>query len=137
MDNTCSVEYLDHVGIAVHDIRSALSFFEKLFGICSGEIVDLPDQGVRASLLSVGQTRLELLEASFPESSVGRFLEKRGEGLHHIAFNVKNISASLRQLSKEKITLIDQEPREGLSGMIAFLHPKSMHGILTELVQTV
>ena len=96
----------------------------------------MEDQGVRATLIEVGQTRLELLEPTSPESGVGRFIERRGEGLHHLAFNVTDISGKLQTLRTLGVDLIDQTPREGLSGTIAFVHPRSVFGILTELVES-
>ena len=136
MNEVCTVQYIDHVGAAVKDLDAAVKLFRDIFQIQPGEIKELPDQGVRATLLLVGQTRLELLQPLSPESPVGRFLERRGEGLHHLAFHVDNVAEKLGNLSDRKIELIDREPREGLSGIIAFIHPRSVHGILTELVQT-
>ena len=136
MNDACTVQYLDHVGVVVRDLEAALKTFQEVFEMPPGEIRELPDQGVRATLLAVGQTRLELLEPLSAESPVGRFLERRGEGLHHLAFHVDNVSEKLKVLSDRGFDLVDKEPREGLSGIIAFVHPRSVHGILTELVQT-
>jgi len=132
----CTVNYIDHVGVAVKDIEAALAFFNKVFDVPDAEIVLMEDQGVRATLIEVGQTRLELLEPTGPESGVGRFIERRGEGLHHLAFNVTDISGKLQTLQTLGVDLIDQTPREGLSGTIAFVHPRSVFGILTELVES-
>lgn len=123
------------MGVAVKDIRAALAFFEKVFDVPDAEVVVMEDQGVRACLIEVGQTRLELLEPTSPESGVGRFIERRGEGLHHLALNVTDISGKLQLLQTLGIDLIDQTPREGLSGTIAFVHPRSVFGVLTELVE--
>ena len=101
------------------------------------EVKELEDQGVRAALISVGQTRLELLQPTGPETPVGRFIERRGEGLHHLAFNVKDVAAGLEAVKSQGLQVIDEAPREGLSGLIAFIHPRSVHGVLTELVQSV
>ena len=136
MNATCTVEYIDHVGVAVKDLELALKFFEEIFEIPTMEIKELPDQGVRAVLLPVGQTRLELLQPLSADSPVGRFLNSRGEGLHHLAFHVDNVAEKLEILGQKGIELVDREPRPGLSGIIAFVHPRSVHGILTELVQT-
>ena len=133
---TCTVEYIDHVGVAVKDIEEAMAFFHQTFGVAPSQVTELPEQGVKATLLTVGQTRLELLQPLGPETPVGRFLESRGEGLHHLAFHVANVSEDLAALNSKGLRLIDQKPREGLSGLIAFIHPRSVHGILTELVQT-
>jgi len=133
----CTVNYIDHVGVAVNDIEAALAFFKKVFDVPDAKIELMEDQGVRATLIEVGQTRLELLEPTGPESGVGRFIERRGEGLHHLAFNVTDISGKLKTLQTLGVDLIDQTPREGLSGTIAFVHPRSVFGILTELVENV
>ncbi|MAN94704.1 MAG: methylmalonyl-CoA epimerase [SAR202 cluster bacterium] len=136
MTEVCTVNYIDHVGVAVKDIEAVLAFFNKVFDVPDAEIVLMEDQGVRATLIEVGQTRLELLEPTGPESGVGRFIERRGEGLHHLAFNVTDISGKLQTLQTLGVDLIDQTPREGLSGTIAFVHPRSVFGILTELVES-
>jgi methylmalonyl-CoA/ethylmalonyl-CoA epimerase len=135
-NNACTAQYVDHVGIAVRDIEAAMKSFQDAFQIPPGVIEELANQGVRATLLPIGQTRLELLEPLTPESPVGRFIERRGEGLHHLALHVENLADSLTSLSAAGLELIDKEPRPGLSGIIAFVHPRSVHGILTELVQT-
>ncbi len=135
MIESCTVNYIDHVGLAVKDIHAALSLFQDVFGAPPAEITDLPDQGVRATLIQVGQTRLELLEPLSPDSPVGRFIEQRGEGLHHLALNVSDIAGKLKILEARELRLIDKEPREGLSGTIAFVHPSSVFGVLTELVE--
>ena len=134
MTEVCTVNYIDHVGVAVKNIDTALAFFKKVFDVPDADIELMEDQGVRACLIEVGQTRLELLEPTGPESGVGRFIERRGEGLHHLAFNVTDISGKLQTLQTLGVDLIDQTPREGLSGTIAFVHPRSVFGILTELV---
>ena len=136
MTDVCTVNYIDHVGVAVKNIDTALAFFKKVFDVPDTHIGLMEDQGVRACLIEVGQTRLELLEPTGPESGVGRFIERRGEGLHHLAFNVTDISGKLQTLQTLGVDLIDQTPREGLSGTIAFVHPRSVFGILTELVES-
>ena len=136
MNDACTVEYIDHVGVAVHDLEATMQFFQDVFQIAPGEIKELADQGVKATLLAVGETRLELLQPLSPDSPVGSFLQRRGEGLHHLAFHVDNIAEKLEILDAKGLQLIDKAPRPGLSGIIAFVHPKSAHGILTELVQT-
>ena len=136
MTEVCTVNYIDHVGVAVKDIEAVLAFFNKVFDVPDAEIVLMEDQGGRATLIEGGQTRLELLEPTGPESGVGRFIERRGEGLHHLAFNVTDISGKLQTLQTLGVDLIDQTPREGLSGTIAFVHPRSVFGILTELVES-
>ena len=137
MDEACKVEYIDHIGIAVKDIDIAMGFFKEVFGVELGEVSDISDQGVRATLIAIGQTRLELLQPLHSDTTVGRFIEKRGEGLHHLAFNVANVDESLSTLDSKGINLLDKSPREGLSGLIAFIHPKSTYGVLTEIVQSI
>jgi methylmalonyl-CoA/ethylmalonyl-CoA epimerase len=137
LTEVCTVNYIDHVGVAVKDIEAALAFFKKVFDVPDAEIVLMEDQGVMATLIEVGQTRLELLEPTSPETGVGKFIERRGEGLHHLAFNVTDIAGKLQTLQTLGVDLIDPTPREGLSGTIAFVHPRSVFGILTELVESV
>ena len=136
MTQTCTVNYIDHVGVAVQDIHAALEFFRQVFNLPAATVVELPDQGVRAVLIQVGQTRLELLQPLADDTPVGRFIQRRGEGLHHLAFNVSDLSGKLTILEGRGLQLIDRQPREGLSGAIAFVHPRSVFGILTELVES-
>lgn len=130
----CAVDYIDHVGIAVKDLDAALQLFSGVFGAAMPEIRELADQGVRGALVAVGQTRLELLEPTAADTPIGRFIERRGEGLHHLAFYVRDLPGKLQIAADWGLQLIDREPREGLSGDIAFIHPRSVFGILTELV---
>ena len=132
----CTFDYIDHVGIAVYELEETLSFFQEIFGAPEAQMVELPDQGVKACLVAVGQTRLELLQPLSPDTAVARFLERHGEGLHHLALHVDNVRQRLEALDSRGLELIDHEPRPGLSGTIAFVHPRSVHGILTELVET-
>ena len=131
----CAVDYIDHVGIAVRDLEAALELFSSVFGAPRPEIKELADQGVRGALVPVGQTRLELLEPTAADTPIGRFIERRGEGLHHLAFYVDNLPGKLQIVADRGLQLIDRESREGLSGDIAFIHPNSVFGILTELVE--
>lgn len=135
MTEVCAVNYIDHIGVAVNDIHAACAFFTANFGAPDADVVELDDQGVRACLIAVGQTRLELLEPLSPESAVARFIARRGEGLHHLALNVGDLAGKLQILAANGLSLIDSEPRHGLSGAIAFVHPRSVFGILTELVE--
>ena len=136
MAETCTVNYIDHVGVAVKDIDAALKLFQEVFGTPPAEVEELADNGVRATLIQVGQTRLELLEPLSEESAVGKFIQRRGEGLHHLALNVNDISSKLEVLKTLGVRLVDQEPRKGLSGSIAFVHPSSVFSVLTELVES-
>ncbi len=132
----CRINYIDHVGVAVQDIHVALELFQRVFGTPPAQVQELADQGVRATLIQVGQTRLELLEPLGEDTPVGRFIQRRGEGLHHLAFNVSDLPGKLTVLEQQGLQLVDREPREGLSGNIAFVHPRSLLGILTELVES-
>ena len=136
MSETCTVNYIDHVGVAVEDIYAALEFFQQVFDTPLAQVQELADQGVRAALVQVGQTRLELLEPTSPDSAVGRFIQRRGQGLHHLALNVSGIQEKLDLLDRRGLRLVDKQPRQGLSGNIAFVHPSSVFGVLTELVQS-
>lgn len=137
MEPSCTARYIDHIGIAVRDLDAAMKLFQELFNVPTAEPQNIPDQKVRAVLLPIGQSRLELLEPLEADSSVGRFLENRGEGLHHLAFNVEDVGESLDALGRQGVRLVDLVPREGLSGIIGFIHPAAVHGVLTELVQSV
>ena len=136
MSDVCTVNYIDHVGVAVKDINEALKVFQDLFGTQPSPVEELADQGVLATLIQVGETRLELLQPLSDDSTVGRFIERRGEGLHHLALNVSDIGGKLALLEAKGVSLVDREPREGLSGTIAFIHPRSVFGVLTELVES-
>jgi methylmalonyl-CoA/ethylmalonyl-CoA epimerase len=135
LSETCTVNYIDHIGVAVKNIEAALELFQRVFGAPTAKVEDLADQGVRATLIQIGQTRLELLEPLAEDTAVGRFIERRGEGLHHLALNVSDISGKLKILEAQGFQLVDREPREGLSGTIAFIHPSAVFGVLTELVE--
>jgi methylmalonyl-CoA/ethylmalonyl-CoA epimerase len=131
----CTINHIDHVGVAVRDLQAALELFQRVFGAPPSDVAELSDQGVRATLIQVGQTRLELLEPLAENTPVGRFIARRGEGLHHLAFNVGDLPGKLRILEAQGLELVDRQPREGLSGRVAFIHPRSVLGILTELVE--
>ncbi len=131
----CTVDYVDHVGIAVNDIDAALKLFQEVFGAPPAEVKRLDDQGIRGALVQVGQTRLELMEPTGPDTTIGRFIERRGPGLHHLAFYVTDLPGKIQIADELGLELIDREPREGLSGDIAFIHPRSVFGVLTELVE--
>ena len=136
MPNQCTINHIDHIGIAVKNIEQSAAFFTSIFGVPKPTISEILDQQVKATLIEIGQTRIELLEATNDDSPVGRFISSKGEGLHHLALNVDSISDKLETLKELNIDLIDQSPREGLSGTIAFIHPKSVFGVLTELVES-
>ena len=131
----CTAQQLNHVCIAVRDIEATIAFYTETFGLGPVTVEDMPDQGIRACLMTVGSSQLELIEPTEPDGPIARFIERRGEGLHHVAFEVENIIEQLQRLQDRGVELIDKEPREGLAGTIAFLHPKATRGVLIELVQ--
>jgi len=128
---------LDHVGIAVRDLVAALAFYRDSLGLEIEKSEDVVSQRVRAHFIPVGESKLELLEATTPDSPIARYLEKRGPGLHHITLRVENIQAALDQLKSRGVRLIDEQPRRGVEGaLVAFIHPSSAGGVLVELKQT-
>lgn len=130
------LEKIYHLGYAVEDIEAATRFYEKHFGVRVGEPEEVEEQGIVATMFEVGESMIELVQPTRPDSSVGKFLEKRGEGFHHVAFQVRDLEASLRELKENGVELIDEEPRIGAGGTrMAFLHPRGAHGVLTELVE--
>ncbi|RPH55519.1 MAG: methylmalonyl-CoA epimerase, partial [Acidobacteria bacterium] len=125
---------LDHIGIAVSDVRAALAFFRDGLGLEVDAPEEVPSQHVRAHFVPVGDSSLELLEATAPQSPIARFLERRGPGLHHITLRVDDIGAALGHLRARGVRLIDEQPRMGAEGaLVAFVHPSSAHGVLVEL----
>jgi len=130
------VKKVDHIGIAVKNLDEALKFYEEVLGIkCIGtEIVE--EQKVKTAFLPVGDTEIELLEATDEDSPIAKFIEKKGEGIQHIAYRVDDIERALEEVREKGIRLIDEKPRKGAGGAkIAFLHPKSTYGVLIELCE--
>ncbi len=126
---------IDHIGIAVKNLEEAVKTFESL-GLKVKEIEEVKEQKVKVAMLPVGESRIELLEATAEDSAIAKFIANRGEGIHHIAINVENIEKSLENARKAGIKLIDEKPRIGAGGKkVAFLHPKSVHGVLLEFVE--
>lgn len=126
---------IHHLGVAVDDLDSALETYERLFGAEVEHQATIDGQGVRAVSLRIGDGRVELLEALGQDTPVGRFLAKRGPGMHHVAYEVNDLRATLAELTREGAELIDREPRAGLFGLeVAFVHPDSVHGVLSEVV---
>ncbi len=125
---------IDHIGIAVTDLEAALKFYRDALGLEPGAPEDVPSQKVRVRFLPVGQSALELLEATAPDSPVARYVEKRGPGIHHLTLRVDDIEATLARLRERGVKLIDETPRPGAEGArIAFVHPSSTGGVLIEL----
>ncbi|GAB4325097.1 MAG: methylmalonyl-CoA epimerase [Bacteroidales bacterium] len=126
--------HIEHIGIAVRSLDEAIPFYEKLLGSECYAIEEVADQKVRTAFFRVGEVKIELLEPTGPESPVAGFIEKKGEGIHHIAFAVNDAGAALSQAAEAGIRLIDEKPRKGAEGLeIGFLHPKSTMGVLMEL----
>lgn len=131
-----NLSHIEHIGIAVKSLEISIPYWEKVFGLKCYAIEEVADQRVRTAFFQVGQTKIELLESTDPEGPVGKFIEKKGEGVHHIAFAVKDIENALAETAASGIQLIDQQPRKGAEGLsIGFLHPKSTFGVLTELCE--
>ena len=129
------IKKVNHIAIVVHNIEEALQVYEGALGLELAEVKEMPEQAVRIAFLPVGESEIELVEPLTAESGVARFLEKRGEGLHHICLEVDDIEAALQDLAAQGIRLIDEQPRQGAHGRVAFLHPKSAHGVLIELIE--
>lgn len=128
---------INHVGIATKGIDEALKFWSDALGLENVHTEIVEDQKVKVAMLPIGESRIELLEPTSEDSPISKFLEKRGGGIHHIAVEVDDIAASLKQLKSEGMRLIDQEPRIGAEGcLVAFVHPAAAGGVLLELVQT-
>lgn len=128
------VSKIDHLGIAVHSIAAARVFYEQVLGLVCEGIEEVPSQGVRTAFFAVGDTHIELLEPMGPDSPVARFLEKHGEGFHHIGYHSDALESDLEQARTQGCRLINTSPVAGAGGKkIAFLHPKSTHGVLTEI----
>ncbi|AAL82072.1 methylmalonyl-CoA epimerase [Pyrococcus furiosus DSM 3638] len=126
---------IDHVGIAVKNLEEAIKIWEGL-GLKVEEIEEVPDQKVRVAVIKIGESRIELLEATSEDSPIAKFIEKRGEGIHHIALGVEGIEKKLEELKEKGYRLIDEKPRIGAGGAkIAFIHPKSVTGVLLELCE--
>ena len=126
---------IHHLGVAVADLDEAVATYERLLGARLEHRELVPDQGVEAASLRVGEGRVELLASLGEETPVGRFLAKRGPGMHHVAYEVENVGEALGELAAEGAELIDERPRRGMFGLeVAFVHPDSMHGVLAEIV---
>ena len=127
---------IDHIGIATEHLEDGLAIWRDALGLTVQETEEVAEQRVRVAMLPIGDTRVELLEPTTPDSAVGKFLAKRGPGIHHIAVEVEDINAALAELKSKGARLIDEKPRIGAGGcLVAFVHPTSTHGVLLELVQ--
>jgi methylmalonyl-CoA/ethylmalonyl-CoA epimerase len=128
-----NISHIEHIGIAVKSIEEHLTFYEKVLGLKCYNIEEVADQKVKTAFLKAGQTKIELLEPTSEESAIAKFIEKRGEGIHHIAYSVPDVQAALDEAAAKGVQLIDKAPRGGAEGLrIAFMHPKSTGSVLTE-----
>ena len=127
---------IEHIGIAVKDLEVSNVLFEKLFGAAPYKFEEVVSEGVKTSFFMVGESKIELLEATNPESPIAKFIDKKGEGIHHIAFAVEDIKAEIERLKAEGFVFISEEPKDGADNkLVVFLHPKSTNGVLVELCQ--
>ncbi len=127
---------IHHLGYAVEDVEAASLFYKKNFGVLPGEPEFVEEQGIVATMFRVGESRVELVQPTCPDSPVGKFLARRGEGFHHVAYQVDDLEAVLARLQSNGVELVDEKPRIGAGGTrMAFVHPKDTFGVLTELVE--
>jgi methylmalonyl-CoA epimerase len=126
---------IDHIGIVVRDIQEALNVYEAALGLPLREVVDVPDDKVRVAFLPVGESNVELVQPIGADTGTARFLEKHGEGVHHICIEVEDLDEALGRLKASGVVLIDEVPRRGAHGQVAFVHPRGAHGVLVELVE--
>ena len=129
---------IEHIGIAVKDLKNSNELFKKLFGEPHYKIEEVVSEGVNTSFFRIGDNKIELLEGTHPNSPISKFIEKRGEGIHHIAFDVDDIEFEINRLEKEGFTVLNKSPKKGADNKhVAFLHPKSTNGVLIELCQDI
>ena len=125
--------HIEHIGIAVTNLDESIAYYQNVMGLKCYALEEVADQRVRTAFFKVGDTKIELLESTDPQGPIGKYIEKKGPGIHHLAFAVDNVAESLKHAEKEGVRLIDQSPRKGAEGLkIGFLHPKSTFGVLTE-----
>ncbi len=130
------LSHIEHIGIAVKNLEESIRFYEDVLGLVCYAIEEVKDQKVKTAFFMLGQTKIELLESTDPEGPIGKFIEKKGQGVHHLAFAVEGIEKSLEKMQEKGVQLIDKTPRKGAEGLdIAFLHPKSTNGVLMEFCE--
>lgn len=130
------LSHIEHIGIAVSNLDDSIQYYENILGLTCYAVEEVKDQKVKTAFFQIGQTKIELLESTDPEGPIGKFIEKKGEGIHHIAFAVNKLEDALKEAQEKGVRLIDQKPRKGAEGLdIAFLHPKSTGSVLTELCE--
>ncbi|HKL33097.1 MAG TPA: methylmalonyl-CoA epimerase [Tangfeifania sp.] len=129
-----NISHIEHIGIAVNSLDEAIPFYENMLGLKCYAVEEVADQKVKTAFFMVGETKIELLESTDPEGPIGKFIEKKGPGIHHLAFATNNVDESLSELEEKGVRLIDKKGRKGAEGLnIGFLHPKSTMGVLTEI----
>ncbi len=128
---------IDHIAIAVKSIDETLKVLSDVLGVKCEHMEEIPDQGVKAAAINVGDVTIELVQPVKPDTGIAKFVETKGDGIHHIAFEVADLEKELAALEAKGVALIDKKPRKGMAGMIAFLHPKATKGVLIELVQKI
>jgi methylmalonyl-CoA/ethylmalonyl-CoA epimerase len=128
-----NITHIEHIGIAVKNLNESIKFYENILGLKCYSIEEVADQKVKTAFFQVGQTKIELLESTQPDGPIGKFIDKKGEGIHHIAYAVTDLPSAIQHAKTNEVKLIDENPRKGAEGLnIAFLHPKSTNGVLTE-----
>ena len=129
-----NISHIEHIGIAVKSIEESKKYYEEVLGLKCYSVEEVAEQKVKTAFFQVGDTKIELLESTSPDGPIGKFIEKKGEGMHHLAFAVNNTNEALQDVGSKGVQLIDKSSRNGAEGLkIGFLHPKSTHGVLTEL----
>lgn len=129
-----NISHIEHIGIAVNSLDEAIPYYEKVLGLKCYAVEEVADQKVKTAFFKVGETKIELLESTDPEGPIGKFIEKKGQGVHHLAFAVDNVDEALNEAQNNGVIAIDKASRKGAEGLnIGFLHPKSTLGVLTEL----
>lgn len=126
---------IDHIGIVVEDIAKALQVYQSGLGLPLMEVLEVPDQQVKVAFLPLGESNLELVQPTSDDTGIARYLARRGEGIHHICIEVEDIDAALKRLMDRGVQLIDETPRQGAHGLVAFVHPRGAHGVLIELLE--
>lgn len=129
-----NISHIEHIGIAVTNLQEAITFYENVYGFKCYAIEEVAEQKVKTAFFQVGQTKIELLESTDPEGPIGKFIEKKGPGIHHLAFAAGDVNTALTEAGEKGVALIDKTSRKGAEGLnIGFLHPKSTFGVLTEI----
>ena len=133
-----NISHIEHIGIAVKSIEESRKYYEEVLGLTCYAVEEVKDQKVKTAFFQVGDTKIELLESTSPDGPIGKFIEKKGEGIHHIAFDVDDIEAEVKRLKDEGFIVLNETPKKGADNkLVSFLHPKSTNGVLIELCQEI